>query len=283
MRGVWTVLNPQFPINRLPCKFGGKVRQMIPNESQENDAVGCFRTTHWSVVLLSAQTQVPGSQTALADLCQLYWYPLYAFVRRRGYNAEDAQDLTQGFFCSLLERKSLRQVGPQRGKFRSFLLASLKNYLSDEFDRKRSIKRGGHLEFVSLDFADGEERYGEDAIDSLTAEKIFDARWAMTLLAEAGRRLREDYRLQGKAGVVEILQPFLDPISTRQLPSYEEAAAKLEVTLGGVKTLIHRLRKRYQEILREEVARTVTDPQAVDEEIHALCEALIASEGRLGP
>src|SRR5258708_33755466 len=115
---------------------------------------------------------------------------------------EDVQVLIQCFFCSLPARKSLRQVGPQRGKFRSFLLASLKNYLSDEFDRKRSIKRGGHLEFVALDFDDGEERYREDAIDSLTAEKIFDARWAMTLLAEAGKRRPADYRLQGKAGVV---------------------------------------------------------------------------------
>jgi RNA polymerase sigma factor (sigma-70 family) len=256
---------------------------MKPNESLPDDAVGHFRTTHWSIVLLSAQTHVPGSQTALADLCRLYWYPLYAFVRRRGYNAEDAQDLTQGFFCSLLERKSLRQVAPQRGKFRSFLLASLKNYLSDEFDRMRSIKRGGQIEFVSLDFEDGEERYQADTTDSLTAEKIFDARWALTLLSEAGKRLREEYVLQGKAGVVDILQPFLDPTNSQRLPSYDEAAAKLEVSLGGVKTLIHRLRKRYQEILREEVARTVTDPQAVDEEIHALCEALIASEGRLGP
>jgi RNA polymerase sigma factor (sigma-70 family) len=255
---------------------------MKPNESLPNDAIGHFRTTHWSVVLLSAQTQVPGSQTALADLFRLYWYPLYAFVRRRGYNAEDAQDLTQGFFCSLLERKSLRQVAPQRGKFRSFLLASLKNYLSDEFDRERSIKRGGEIEFVTLDFEDGEERYRADTTDSLTAEKIFDARWALTLLSEAGKRLREEYVLQGKDGTIDILQPFLDPTSCQRLPSYEDAAAKLEVSLGGVKTLIHRLRKRYQEILREEVARTVTDPQAVDEEIHALCEALIASEGRLG-
>src|ERR1700726_3080343 len=121
----------------------------------------------WFKILLSARSQAPGSKRGLAKWESTYWYPIYVFVRRRGYNAEDAQDLTQGFFCSLLERKSLRQVGPQRGKFRSFLLASLKNYLSDEFDRKRSIKRGGHLEFVSLDFADGEERYGEDAIDSL--------------------------------------------------------------------------------------------------------------------
>jgi RNA polymerase sigma factor (sigma-70 family) len=256
---------------------------MNPNDRLADDDAGQFRTTHWSVVLLSAQTQVPGSRTALADLCRLYWYPLYAFVRRRGYSAEDAQDLTQGFFLSLLERKSLRQVGPEKGKFRSFLLASLKNYLSDAFDRDNSIKRGGQIEFVAFDFGTGEERYGEEHADFLTAEKIFDARWAITLLDHAIGRLRQEYAAQGKTATIEALQPFLDPGNSKRLPSYEEVAEKLQVSLGGVKTLIHRLRRRYSEISREEVARTVTDPQAIDEEIHALCEALIASEGRLGP
>ncbi|MEY2604689.1 MAG: hypothetical protein QOH31_2484 [Verrucomicrobiota bacterium] len=256
---------------------------MNPKDRLADDEAGRFRTTHWSVVLLSAQTQVPGSQTALADLCRLYWYPLYVFVRRRGYSAEDAQDLTQGFFLSLLERKSLRQVGPEKGKFRSFLLASLKNYLSDAFDRENSMKRGGQIEFVTLDFETGEERYREDAADSLTAEKVFDARWAMTLLEHAIGRLRQEYASQGKTAIIDALLPFLDPTNSKKLPSYEEVADQLQVSLGGVKTHIHRLRKRYSELLREEVARTVTDPQAVDDEIHALCEALIASEGRLGP
>jgi RNA polymerase sigma factor (sigma-70 family) len=256
---------------------------MNPNESRASDDAGRFRTTHWSAVLLSAQSQMLGSRTALADLCRLYWYPLYAFVRRRGYNAEDSQDLTQGFFFSLLEHKSLRQVAPHKGKFRSFLLGSLKNYLADQLDRKNSIKRGGQIEFVALDFDGGEERYGENPGGSLTAEKNFDARWAMTLLGQAMERLRNEYSEQAKAGRLDVLQPFLDPINCKRLPSYEEVADQLQVSLGGVKTLIHRLRKRYSEILREEVARTVTDPQAIDEEIHALCEALIASEGRLGP
>ena len=242
-----------------------------------------FRTTHWSVVLLSAQTQVPDSRTALADLCRLYWYPLYVFVRRRGHSAEDAQDLTQGFLLSLLERKSLRQVGPEKGKFRSFLLASLNNYISDAFDREKSVKRGGQIEFVALDFEGGEERYREDPADSLTAEKIFDARWAKILLDQAIARLRQEYSSQGKVGVMDTLEPFLDATNCRRLPSYEDIAHRLQVSLGGVKTLIHRLRKRYSELLREEVARTVADPQEVDEEIHALCEALIASEGRMGP
>jgi RNA polymerase sigma factor (sigma-70 family) len=255
---------------------------MTSKESRENDRAGQFRTTHWSVVLRSAQTQVPGSRTALAELCQLYWYPLYAFVRRRGYSPEDAQDLTQGFFLSLLERKSLRQVSPEKGKFRSFLLASLKNYLSDAFDRDNSAKRGGQFQFVALDFEDGEERYHGEQVDSLSPEKIFDARWALTLLNHAFGRLRQEYLSQNKIAIIDTLQPFLDPTNSKRLPSYEEVADQLQVSLAGVKTLIHRLRRRYSEILREEVARTVTDARSIDDEIHSLCEALIASEGRLG-
>jgi RNA polymerase sigma factor (sigma-70 family) len=254
-----------------------------PNESLARGNCDQFQTTHWSVVLLSAQTQVPGSRMALAGLCQLYWYPLYAYIRRRGYSPEDAQDLTQGFFLSLLERKSLRQVNPEKGKFRSFLLASLKNYLADAFDRDNRIKRGGQIEFVPLNFEGGEERYQEAPDDFLTAEKVFDARWAMTLLKHAIERLRKEWVSQGKTAVIETLEPFLDPTNCQTLPSYEEVAKTLGLNLGGIKTLIHRLRKRYHQLLREEVARTVTDPQAVDDEIHALCEALIASEGRLGP
>jgi RNA polymerase sigma-70 factor (ECF subfamily) len=254
---------------------------MTSNQSRENDQDGRFRTTHWSVVLLSAQTQAPGSRTALADLCRLYWYPLYAFVRRRGYSPEDAQDLTQGFFLSLLERKSLRRVSPEKGKFRSFLLASLKNYLSDAFDRDNSAKRGGQIEFVALDFHDGEERYHDEQANDLSPEKVFDARWALILLSHAMGRLRKEYVSQDKTAIIDALQPFLDPTNSKRLPSYEDVADKLQVSLAGVKTLIHRLRRRYSEILREEVARTVTDTRAIDDEIHSLCEALIASEGRL--
>jgi len=254
---------------------------MTSNQSRENDQDGRFRTTHWSVVLLSAQTQAPGSRTALADLCRLYWYPLYGFVRRRGYSPEDAQDLTQGFFLSLLERKSLRRVSPEKGKFRSFLLASLKNYLSDAFDRDNSAKRGGQIEFVALDFQDGEERYHDEQADDLSPEKVFDARWALILLSHAMGRLRKEYVSQDKTAIIDALQPFLDPTNSKRLPSYEDVADKLQVSLAGVKTLIHRLRRRYSEILREEVARTVTDTRAIDDEIHSLCEALIASEGRL--
>ena len=240
-----------------------------------------FRSTRWSVVLLSAQSKTPGSQTALAALCGLYWYPLYSFVRQRGYKPEDAQDLTQGFFLHLLGDKVLSQVDPLKGKFRSFLLASIQNYLSKETDRARCLKRGGRAEFVRLDADNVEDRYRLEPTDFLTAEKIFDARWALTLLDEAMSLLSAEYAAEGKMATLEALKPFLQPIDSATLPSYEQVADQLGFSVGAVKMLIHRLRKRYTALLRAEVARTVSDPGEIDEEIHALCDALIASEGRL--
>ena len=240
-----------------------------------------FRPTRWSVILLSAQTEAPGSQAALATLCRLYWYPLYAFVRRRGYYPEDAQDLTQGFFLHLLDHKALAQVDPLKGKFRSFLLASIQNYLSKQLDRARCLKRGGKTEFVPLDTKNAEHRYQLEAADHLTAEKIFDARWALTLLDEAMSLLSAEYAGQGKTTTLEALKPFLRPIDTEEMPSYEQVAGQLGVGVGAVKMLIHRLRKRYTTLLRAEVARTVSDPGEIDEELRALCDALIAAEGRL--
>jgi RNA polymerase sigma factor (sigma-70 family) len=252
---------------------------VIPKDSSVAANAREFRTTRWSEVLLSAESQAPGSKEALADLCRLYWYPLYAYVRRRGYTPEDAQDLTQGFFLGLLNRKALRQATPLRGKFRSFLLSSLQNYLSDQLDRKRTVKRGKDVRFVPFDFEDGEERYQSEPADPLTPEKIFDARWAMTLLAEVLRLLRAEYAALGKTSIIEILEPYLDPANSRKLPSYGEAAAKLELSVGAVKSLIHRLRRRHNALLREEVSRTVTSPASVDEELRSLCDAFIAAEG----
>src|ERR1700739_3213760 len=238
-------------------------------------------TTRWSAVLLSAQSQAPGADHAREEFCRLYWYPLYAFIRRRGYNADDARDLTQGFFLFLFDHKTLQRATPTRGKFRSFLLSSLKNYLSGAYHRENAIKRGGKIDFVSVDFGDGEDRYSKEPADSLTPEKIFDARWALTLLGRAIERLKEEYSAQGKGIIFESLRPFLDLSGMALVPSYEVAAEKLKVTGAGVKTLIHRLRKRYSEIMREAVAQTVTDPSEIDDEIRSLCDALIASEGRL--
>lgn len=234
-------------------------------------------------MLLSAQSQVPGSQAALAELCSIYWYPIYSFVRRHGSRPEDAQDLTQGFFLHLLDHKALSQVSPVKGKFRSFLLASLQNYLSDEADRARCLKRGGKIEFVPLDMGFAEDRFRLAPLDFLTADKVFDARWAMTLMDEAMGRLRHEYADQDKTSVFETLKPFIDPINSKAALSYEQIAYTLGVRVASIKKLIFRLRKRYASVLREEVARTVSDPAEIDEEIHALCEALIITEGRLDP
>ena len=253
------------------------------NDSSAAGRAGQFQTTEWTAVLLSAQSDVPAADSAREEICRRYWYALYADIRRRGYNGDDARDLTQGFFLSLFDRKALRQASPLRGKFGSFLLASLKNYLSTEFHRQNAIKRGGNIEFVSLDFEIAEHRYSKEPAEFLTAEKIFGARWAMTLLNDTIQRLREEYRTLGKEIVFQELLPFLDLAGTLTGPGYESAAKRLNLTLGGAKTLVHRFRKRYAEVLREAVAQTVTDPNEIDDEIRALCDALIAAEGRLGP
>jgi RNA polymerase sigma factor (sigma-70 family) len=254
-----------------------------PKDSSNAGNAREFRTTRWSEVLLSAESRAPGSKEALADLCSRYWYPLYAYTRRRGYSPEDAQDLTQGFFLSLFDRKALRQASPLRGKFRSFLLSSLQHYLSDQWDRTQTLKRGRNIHFVPFDLERGEERYQSEPVDPLTPEKIFDARWAMTLLEETLRLLRAEYATLGKTAIIETLEPYLDPVNSQRLLTYEEAAAKLQLTVGAVKSLIHRLRRRHSDLLREEVGRTLTDPATVDDELRALCRAFIAAEGRVSP
>ena len=242
-----------------------------------------FHTTRWSVVLVSAQSQASGSKEAFSDLCKLYWYPLYGFIRHRGHSPEDAEDLVQSFFLHLIEHKTLSRVDRSKGKFRSFLLASLQNFLSDEADRARSLKRGGKAEFVHLDVEGAEDRYRLEPVDMLSPEKIFDARWAMVLIGEALDRLSREYAVQGKAAIFQVLCVFLDPVNTKNLPTYEEVAAQLQVSVGSLKTLIHRLRKRYGALVREAISRTVSDSADVDSEIHQLCEALITAEGWIMP
>src|SRR6478672_5673659 len=162
----------------------------------------------------AAQSQTPGGESALAQLCRTYWYPLYMFARRRGHSPDDTQDLTQGFFLDLLEQGALAGV-ELKGKFRSFLLASFQNHLSDQFDRAHRLKRGGGKEFIELDAEEAEDRYRLEPVERLTAEKMFDARWAMTLLAEALSRLRQEYATEGKTSTFEALRVFLDPVNSR--------------------------------------------------------------------
>jgi RNA polymerase sigma factor (sigma-70 family) len=240
-----------------------------------------FRTTRWSVILAAAESHMPGSQTALTELCQHYWYPLYAFARRRGFAPPDAQDLTQGFFLHLLEHRALKRADPLKGKFRSFLLASFRNFLADEADRARSLKRGGDREFVFLDAEDAENRYQLEPADHLTAEKIFDARWAMTLLTRTVERLREQCSANGETSRFEVLSAFVGVHLGKAPPSYEEVAKSLDISAGAAKTTVHRFRRQYAALLREEISRTVSDPAEIDDEIRALCDALAVTEGHL--
>jgi RNA polymerase sigma factor (sigma-70 family) len=242
-----------------------------------------FRTTRWSVVLLSAQSQAPGFGSALSELYRIYWYPLYAYVRRRGHASEEARDLTQGFFLHLLEHKTLARADPLKGRFRSFLLGSLQNYLSTEADRARCLKRGGGVEFVALDGQAAEERYKLEPVDALTPEKVFAARWAMALLGEVMNRLRQEYAIGHNLVIFETLKGFLNVGSGKEPPTYEQAATALQVSVGAVKTLIHRLRKQYTESVREEIGRTVANPAEIDAEIHELCQALVVAEGWILP
>jgi DNA-directed RNA polymerase specialized sigma24 family protein len=238
---------------------------------QSSPAAGAnrFHTTRWSVVLLSAESQASGCAEAFAELCRLYWYPLYAFIRHRGYSPEDAQDLAQGFFLHLVERKTLSRVDRSKGKFRSFLLASLQNYLSHEAERANCLKRGGKAEILCLDLEFAEARFGMEPVEALTPEKIFDARWAMALLGEARNRLSREYMAQGKETTFEALKAFVDPINCNDLPSYEDVADRLKISLGSLKMLIHRLRKQYTAFVREEIGRTVSDSADVDAEMHS--------------
>jgi RNA polymerase sigma factor (sigma-70 family) len=238
---------------------------------------GMFRTTRWSLILNSVDVQAPKSRAALSELCQLYWYPLYAFARRSGHDALDAEDLTQSFFLHLLEQEAFSRVGPEKGKFRSFLLASFKNHMSVSWRRGHAAKRGGGCQVVSLDAEDAENRYRLEPADDLTPEKVFDARWATALLSRVTGRLRAEYVRQGKGRTFERLKVFLVAADHENMRSYRQIADELGFTVGGVKTLVFRLRKDFTATLREEVSQTLVDPGDVVSELRELCDALLAS------
>lgn len=228
---------------------------------------GVFATTHWSVVLAAGQGTDTRAAAALEQLCRTYWYPLYAYVRREGYCADDAQDLTQEFFARLLARNSLAHVAPQKGKFRSFLLASLRHFLSDQRDRSRAVKRGGGVEVLSLDGQEAEGRYRLEPVERLDGEKIYERRWAMALLEQALNRLREESTAAGKAHLFEHLRSF---VAGDGDVTSGAAATDLGLTESAVKSAVHRLRQRYRALVREEIARTVGDPSEVETEIRYL-------------
>ena len=231
-----------------------------------------FTTTHWSVVLKAADTASPAAKEALETLCRNYWYPLYAYVRRQGQDQESAKDLTQGFFARLLEKNYLNQVRPRRGKFRYFLLTSLKHFLSDEWDKARAQKRGGGQTFLSLDAATAEARYRLEPVDFMDAEKLFERRWALTILDQARKRLREEYLQAGEAAFYERLILFEAP--ERNTPSYAQVAAEFGFSESKVKSAMFRLRQRYRELVRAEVAHTVGTSAEIDEEISHLISVI---------
>lgn len=231
-----------------------------------------FTTTHWSAVLEAGNGDAPEASAALEQLCRTYWYPLYVYVRHRGFSAEDAQDLTQAFFSDMFAKRSLCAARPERGKFRSFLLVSLQNFLVDQHRHASALKRGGGQWIISLDDMGAEDRFCLEPHHDLTPEKIYERTWARTLLDRARFRLREEYAAAGKAHLYFALKDF--PLSGRSERSFQQAAADLGMTVPSLKSAVHRLRARYRELVRQEVAHTVADPVELNEEAQHLIAAL---------
>jgi len=231
-----------------------------------------FMETHWSVVHTACQGAGPDADSALEQLCRTYWWPLYACVRRRGYQANDAQDLTQEFFARLLATDSLRAVDRSKGKFRSFLLAALEHFLAKEWRRAHTLKRGGQVSFVSIDAESAEQPYLQLAASDLSPVQLFEQQWAMTLLAETIARLHGEFKAAGKEALFESCKVFLT--GERQGPSYAALALKLGTTEAALKTAVSRMRQRYGELLGAEIAKTVSTPEEVEEEFHRLFSAL---------
>ena len=239
---------------------------------RSSDRQEWFATTHWSVVLAARDRVSPGASEALNDLCRAYWPPLYSYIRRQGHDVAEAQDLTQEFFARLLERDYLARLDQQRGKFRSFLLAFVKHFLSEQRDKARAQKRGGGQTLLSLDAGVGEEGYLSEPVDELTPEQIFERRWVQTLLQRAFDRLAAEYVKVDKAALFEALKDF-QPRQPGSL-TYAQIGAGLGTTEAAVKSAMQRMRQRHREILREEIAQTVTSAKEVEEEIRHMREVL---------
>ena len=230
-----------------------------------------FVTTQWNVVLNAARTG-DAQIDALEQLCRDYWYPLYAYIRRRGHGPEDAQDFTQEFFARLLDKNWLADIEPAGGRFRSFLLTAANRFLANEYDRGQAVKRGGGKQIISLDEARAEERYRNEPATNETPEKIFERRWALTVLDQALARLRAETATSGKSRQFELLDPFLSREAAEG--EYASLAAQLGVSAGAVGVAVHRLRQRYRELVREVIANTIAETTQIEEEMRHLFAAL---------
>jgi RNA polymerase sigma factor (sigma-70 family) len=231
-----------------------------------------FTTTRWSLVIAAGRDATPTSRAALAELCELYWPPLYAYARRRGHAVEEAQDLTQAFFTRLLEKRAVQVADPQRGRFRSFLLTSFKHFTANEHDRGRAQKRGGGERPLSLDFEPVEARYAAEPADTLTPEALFERQWALGVLDRVLATLRAECEHAGKAVIFDRVKDIV--IGEKHPGGYAALAHALGTSEGAIKVMIHRLRRRYQQLLRAEIAATVSNEPEIDEEIRHLIAVL---------
>ncbi len=231
-----------------------------------------FATTRWSVVHAAGQQPSRESREALTALCQSYWYPLYAFVRRRVSDAHEAQDLTQAFFAELLEKNFVASATPQRGRFRAYLLTALKHFLSKQWDHQKAAKRGGGQSPLSLDFQAGDSRISLEPATALTPEQEYDRQWAMTLLHHTLERLEAEYDQTDKKSLFQGLKGFI--IGDHPGATYRDVAAELEISEGAAKMAAHRMRLRYRELLRQEILQTVSGPEDIDAEIQELFSVL---------
>jgi DNA-directed RNA polymerase specialized sigma24 family protein len=233
---------------------------------------GAFPTTPWSVVLNAGRTDSPGVAHALDRLCRLYWYPLYAYLRRNGVAVHDAEDLTQGFFAHLFEKNALQSIGQEKGKFRSFLLAACTNFLRDQRDKAGALKRGGAHTFIPLDVLTAEELYAKEIACPADPQKLFERRWAYTLINAAIARLQGEYEASGNHALFEKLEPYL----TREMEGnfYAREAPGLGLSEGAVRVALHRLRRRFGVLLRSEVAYTVSSEEEIEDELRQLLAAV---------
>jgi len=246
----------------------------VPQNPSDAPVPARFPSTRWSLVLVAGDPDAPLARESLAALCEAYWYPLYAYIRRRGHRPAQAQDLTQDFFARALEKGLLGEADPSRGRFRSFLRTVCAHFLANRHDWDQARKRGGGRTFLPIDSVDAEGRYARELANGLTPDRIFDRTWALTLLGRVLDQLGREYEEAGKAVTFEALRGVLagDP----DVSSYAAVAARLGTSEGAARVAAHRLRRRYGELLRQEIAATLSDPADIDDEIRDLFAALDA-------